>query len=105
MQSVELFGRVFKEKLVLASTSSRRAEILRAVAWPFEAMAAGVDERRLPSEPPVCTVTRLAKAKADAVAERLSAGLVLARTPLSSRPANCWANPETRKMRAECSDF
>lgn len=77
MQNAELFGQVFSEKLVLASSSSRRVEILSAVAWPFEAMAAGVDETRLASEPPVAYVTRLAKAKADAIASRLSAGLVL----------------------------
>jgi septum formation protein len=40
-------------------------------------MAAGVDETRLLSEAPVAYVTRLAKAKADAVAKRLSTGLVL----------------------------
>jgi septum formation protein len=77
LQNAELFGQVFSEKLVLASSSSRRVEILSAVAWPFEAMAAGVDETRLLSEAPVAYVTRLAKAKADAVANRLSAGLVL----------------------------
>jgi len=77
LQNAQLFDQVFRERLVLASTSSRRVEILSAVAWPFEAMAAGVDETRLPSEAPVSYVTRLAKAKADAVAERLSAGLVL----------------------------
>ena len=29
--------------LILASSSPRRAEILRAVGWPFETHAAGVD--------------------------------------------------------------
>jgi len=77
LQNVELFDQVFREKIVLASTSSRRVEILSAVAWPFEVMAAGVDETCLPSEAPVSYVTRLAKAKADAVAKRLSDGLVL----------------------------
>ena len=77
MQNAELFEQVFSEKLVLASSSSRRVEILSAVAWPFEAIAAGVDETRLLSEAPVAYVSRLAKAKADAVAKRLSTGLVL----------------------------
>jgi septum formation protein len=77
LQNTELFGQVFGEKLVLASSSLRRVEILSAVAWPFEAMAAGVDETRFPAEAPVAYVTRLAKAKADAVARRLPAGLVL----------------------------
>ena len=68
---------MFGEKLVLASTSVRRVEILTSVAWPFEAMASGVDETRMQSEAPVSYVTRLAKAKADAVAKQLRAGLVL----------------------------
>lgn len=52
-------------------------EILNSVAWPFEAVAPGVDETRMQSEAPVSYVTRLARAKADAVAKQLSGGLVL----------------------------
>jgi septum formation protein len=65
------------EKLVLASKSPRRAEILRAVGWPFDVMAAGVDETPKASEDAVAYVRRLAQAKAEAIARRLSAGLVL----------------------------
>jgi septum formation protein len=68
---------VIKEKLILASTSLRRAEILTAVAWPFQVVGSGVDETRLQSEPPASYVTRLAMEKAHAVASRISAGLVL----------------------------
>ena len=68
---------VIKEKLILASTSLRRAEILTAVAWPFEVVGSGADETRLQSEPPASYVTRLAMEKAHAVASRISAGLVL----------------------------
>ena len=77
MQPPQLIDNVIREKLVLASTSLRRAEILTAVAWPFEVVGSGVDETRLQSEPPASYVTRLAMEKADAVARRLSAGLVL----------------------------
>jgi septum formation protein len=77
MSSPQLIDDVIREKLVLASTSLRRAEILTAVAWPFEVVGSGVDETRLRSEPPASYVTRLAMEKADAVARRLSAGLVL----------------------------
>jgi septum formation protein len=65
------------EKLVLASKSPRRAEILRAVGWPFDVMAAGVDETRKDSENAVAYVRRLAHTKAEAIARRLNAGLVL----------------------------
>ena len=65
------------QKLILASGSPRRAEILRAVGWPFEAVAANVDETRLADEDAVSYVRRLAQQKAETVAARFSAGLVL----------------------------
>ena len=63
--------------LVLASSSPRRREILTAVGWPVETHAAGVDETRLPDEGPEDVVTRLARAKAEAVARTRLFGLVL----------------------------
>lgn len=65
------------EKLILASKSPRRAEILRAVGWPFEAVAANVDETRVPGEDAVSYVKRLAHTKAATVAERAPGSLVL----------------------------
>jgi len=63
--------------LILASSSPRRKEILAAVGWPFEAHTAGVDETRLAGEGPEAFVSRLARAKADAVAQSRLFGLVL----------------------------
>src|SRR5947209_16210143 len=63
--------------LVLASSSPRRAEILRAVGWPFEAAPAGVDETRRAGEAPEEFVRRLAREKAEAVASQRLFGLVL----------------------------
>ena len=69
---------MLKEKLVLASQSPRRAEILRAVGWEFDAVAADIDETRMESEDAVSYVKRLAQAKAETVAKRISHdGLVL----------------------------
>src|SRR5215204_3084827 len=65
------------DKLILASSSPRRAEILERVGWPHEVMVAGIDESVLPDEDPAAYVQRLAKSKADAVAQRLEEGLVL----------------------------
>ena len=65
------------ERLVLASSSPRRAEILRAVGWPFEAETAGVDETMRAGERPVVYVERLAREKAGAVARARLFGLVL----------------------------
>lgn len=66
-----------RKKLILASRSPRRAEILRAVGWPFEIHAANIDETRAGSETADLYVRRLAAAKASAVAARLSSELVL----------------------------
>ena len=63
--------------LILASSSPRRAEILTAVGWPFETHPAGVDETRLAGEGPEDFVTRLAREKAEAVAQSRLFGLVL----------------------------
>ena len=63
--------------LVLASSSPRRAEILRAVGWPFEASPADVDETRRAAEAPEDYVRRLAREKAEAVASQRLFGLVL----------------------------
>ena len=57
-------------KLILASVSPRRAEILRNAGIPFETRAAFVDETVLPEESAGDYVRRLALAKARAVADR-----------------------------------
>lgn len=67
---------MLKEKLILASKSPRRAEILHAVAWPFAQVAANVDETRQEGEDAVVYVKRLAQTKAATVAQ-VSNGLVL----------------------------
>lgn len=66
-----------REKLILASGSPRRKELLSAVGWEFEAIVAGIDESVLAGEEPAVYVQRLARGKAEAVAASLSAGLVL----------------------------
>src|SRR6185295_12757997 len=66
-----------KHPLILASSSPRRAEILNAVGWPFEAITAGIDETQRAGEEPHDYVQRLAREKAEAVAAKCEAGLVL----------------------------
>src|SRR5258707_12551553 len=55
-------------KLILASSSLRRAEILRNAGISFEIHTADVDETRLAAESAEKMVARLAEAKARAVA-------------------------------------
>jgi septum formation protein len=57
-------------KLILASASVRRAEILRAAGISFSVLSSAVDETPYPSESAHDLVQRLAGAKADLVAAR-----------------------------------
>jgi septum formation protein len=57
-------------KLILASASPRRAEILREAAIPFTVITSAVDETPFPGESPQEHVQRLANAKAELVAAR-----------------------------------
>ena len=65
------------EKIILASRSPRRADILRSVGWPFEVIVADIDETRYDGEAPMDYVRRLSLAKAQVVASKIEEGLVL----------------------------
>ncbi len=64
-------------RLVLASASPRRTDLLRAAGYTFLVDAADVDERPRPGELPTAYVERVARAKADTVARRHSGSVVL----------------------------
>jgi septum formation protein len=57
-------------RLVLASASPRRRELLAQAGFTFDVFTAYVPEVRKPGEDPIRFVTRLAREKAEAVAER-----------------------------------
>ncbi len=63
--------------LILASTSRYRQELLTRLRLPFEAVAPGVDETRLPGEAPAAMAERLALAKARAVAALRPGAIVI----------------------------
>jgi septum formation protein len=64
-------------KLILASGSPRRAEILTSVGWEFTKDVADIDESELEGETPEDYVRRLAREKAEAVAARYEDALIL----------------------------
>ena len=64
-------------KLVLASTSRYRRELLSRLGVPFEVASPGVDESPLPGEGPEQLASRLALAKARAVADITPGALVI----------------------------
>jgi len=64
-------------KLILASGSPRRRQLLSAAGLSFELQESGIEERRLPQERAREYALRMAQAKALAVARRHPACLVL----------------------------
>ena len=64
-------------KIVLASTSPRRAELLKQIGVEFELASGNVQERPHPDEAPADYITRLARAKVMAVAREREAGLIV----------------------------
>lgn len=64
-------------RIVLASTSRYRAELLRRILGDFEQAAPDADEAALPGEAPDARAARLASAKARAVAPGCRGALVI----------------------------
>ena len=64
-------------RLILASTSPYRRELLSRLRLPFEAMAPDVDEAAQPGEAPAALAQRLAQRKAQAVAARHADAVVI----------------------------
>ena len=54
------------KRLVLASSSPRRAELMGIIGLPFDVVAVDIDETRRPGEHPHAYVERLAREKAEA---------------------------------------
>ena len=63
--------------LVLGSTSRYRRELLQRLGLPFDVLAPEVDETPQPGEAPAALASRLALAKARAVARQRPAALVI----------------------------
>src|SRR5262245_24476385 len=64
-------------RLVLASASPRRADLLRAAGFEFDTLPVDVDEAVRPGEPPAAYVRRLAAEKSAAAAVRRPDAVIL----------------------------
>ena len=64
-------------KIILASASPRRAQLLKQIGVEFELASGNVQERPHPDEAPPDYITRIARAKVIAVARKHEAGLVI----------------------------
>lgn len=66
-----------RPRLILASTSRYRRELLARLRLPFEVLSPGVDEAPLEGETPSQLAARLSRAKARAVAEHHADAVVI----------------------------
>jgi septum formation protein len=83
-------------KLILASTSPRRAEILRDGGFSFTVVASAIDETPIPNESPSELVLRLADAKAELVAARaVGPAIVLAADTVVTLDGRIFGKPRS----------
>ncbi|MEZ5585173.1 MAG: nucleoside triphosphate pyrophosphatase [Candidatus Competibacteraceae bacterium] len=82
-------------RLILASTSPFRKDLLSRLGLPFETRAPDIDESRLPGEDAVALVARLAEGKARAVARHESGALVIGSDQVAVLDADILGKPGT----------
>lgn len=88
-------------RLVLASTSPYRRELLARLLIPFEVVAPDADESAMPGEAPAATALRLAEAKARAVAPLFPGALVIGSDQVAALGTERFGKPGTRDRAIE----
>lgn len=83
-------------RLVLASTSPFRRELLARLQIPFETATPQTDETALPGEAPPATAKRLAEAKARAVAEHYPDALIIGSDQVAADGSDRFGKPGSR---------
>jgi len=88
--------------LVLASSSVHRRQLLERLGLPFECAPPGVDEAPLAGESPAALATRLARAKALAVARERSDAIVIGSDQVALRGEQVLGKPgDAERCRAQ----
>jgi septum formation protein len=82
-------------KLILASSSRYRRELLSRLRLPFEVMVPDVDERALPGEAPAALALRLALAKAQAIARLQPAAVIIGSDQVADLRGEALGKPGT----------
>jgi septum formation protein len=83
-------------RLVLASTSPFRRELLARLQIPFETAAPDTDETPLPGEAPAATALRLAETKARAVTTRFPDALIIGSDQVAACDEVRFGKPHTK---------
>ncbi len=104
-QSTEIFRGLFlkkelvmkkKIKLVLASQSPRRKELLQLLGIPFEVIVSDVEEKCSGTDPEQIS-EKLSEQKAEAVVEQLSEGIVIGADTIVSTDGEILGKPKDRQ--------
>lgn len=85
-------------KLILASSSPYRRELLARLRLPFTWESPAVDEQRLANESPRAMVLRLAEAKARAIAVRYPNAIIIASDQTAVIGNDILGKPNTHEM-------
>lgn len=84
-------------RVVLASTSLYRRQLLERLRLPFTVHSPGVDETLLPTEDATSLVHRLARLKAEAVAERYPDSIIIGSDQTAVRGNTILGKPGTEE--------
>jgi septum formation protein len=88
-------------RLVLASTSPFRRELLARLGLPFEVAAPDTDETPLPGETPEATALRLSEAKARAVATHFPDALIIGSDQVAVLDGRIYGKPGSHERAVE----
>jgi len=88
-------------KLILASSSKYRRELLERLMIPFDVDVPDIDETPRPDEPPEQLVERLAIAKAQAVAKRHGDALIIGSDQVAVHDRQIVGKPYTHERAVE----
>ncbi len=88
-------------RLILASTSRYRRELLERLRLPFEMMAPEVDETPLAGEAPAALALRLARAKAQVVSIRVPQAVVIGSDQVADLDGRALGKPGTHERAVE----
>lgn len=89
------------QKLILASTSPYRRELLARLGLPFEVANPQTDESALPGEMPEALALRLSEAKARAVAEDYPDALIIGSDQVATADSQVYGKPGSHERAVE----
>lgn len=89
------------QKLILASTSPYRRELLGRLGLPFELADPQTDESALPDETPETLALRLSEAKAKAVAANYPDALIIGSDQVATVDGKIYGKPGTHERAVE----